>query len=49
MPFQGRFGDNPRPGQRYELIWFYESFHHCLDFQESSGSLRSTCSSRTDG
>lgn len=31
---QGRFGDNPRPGQRYKLIWFYESFHHCVNFQE---------------
>jgi SAM-dependent methyltransferase len=29
----GRFGDNPRPGQKYKLIWFYESFHHCLEFQ----------------
>jgi SAM-dependent methyltransferase len=28
----GRFGDNPRPGQKYKLIWFYESFHHCVDF-----------------
>jgi len=33
-PFEGRFGHNPRPGQRYDLIWFYESFHHCLDFQD---------------
>ncbi len=31
-PFEGRFGVNPRPGQRYDLIWFYESFHHCVDF-----------------
>jgi SAM-dependent methyltransferase len=30
--FEGRFGDAPRPGKRYKLIWFYESFHHCLDF-----------------
>lgn len=29
----GRFGMNPRPGQRYDLIFFYESFHHCLDWQ----------------
>lgn len=29
---QGRFGLNPRPGECYKLIWFYESFHHCLDF-----------------
>ncbi len=32
--FQGRFGTNPRPEQRYKLIWFYESFHHCVDFLE---------------
>ncbi len=31
--FEGRFGDAPRTGQRYKLVWFYESFHHCLDFQ----------------
>ncbi|MES2682533.1 MAG: methyltransferase domain-containing protein [Pseudomonadota bacterium] len=31
--FQGHFGVNPRPGQKYKLIWFYESFHHCLDFK----------------
>lgn len=29
---QGRFGHHPRPRERYQLIWFYESFHHCLDF-----------------
>jgi SAM-dependent methyltransferase len=29
---QGQFGLNPRPGQRYQLVWFYESFHHCLEF-----------------
>jgi SAM-dependent methyltransferase len=32
-PHIGRFGINPRPGQRYKLVWFYESFHHCLDWQ----------------
>jgi SAM-dependent methyltransferase len=31
--FHGYFGVNPRPGQKYQMIWFYESFHHCLDFQ----------------
>jgi SAM-dependent methyltransferase len=31
-PHQGQFGFNPRPGQKYKLIWFYESFHHCVDF-----------------
>jgi 2-polyprenyl-3-methyl-5-hydroxy-6-metoxy-1,4-benzoquinol methylase len=30
----GRFGHHPRPGERYKLIWFYESFHHCLDFAQ---------------
>jgi 2-polyprenyl-3-methyl-5-hydroxy-6-metoxy-1,4-benzoquinol methylase len=30
---RGQFGINPRPGERYRLIWFYESFHHCLDFR----------------
>lgn len=30
----GPFGFHPRPGQRYRLIWFYESFHHCLEFQD---------------
>jgi SAM-dependent methyltransferase len=33
-PHQGRFGMNPRPGQPYDLIWFYESFHHCLEFMD---------------
>lgn len=32
-PFQGRFGTHPRPEVKYQLIWFYESFHHCVDFQ----------------
>ena len=31
-PHRGHFGLNPRPGERYQLIWFYESFHHCVDF-----------------
>lgn len=31
-PFQEKFGTSPRAGQRYKLIWFYESFHHCVDF-----------------
>lgn len=29
----GPFGFHPRPGQHYKLIWFYESFHHCWDFE----------------
>jgi 2-polyprenyl-3-methyl-5-hydroxy-6-metoxy-1,4-benzoquinol methylase len=32
--FQGRFGSNPRQNQKYRLIWFYESFHHCVNFQD---------------
>lgn len=28
----GRFGEAPVAGRRYRLIWFYESFHHCVDF-----------------
>jgi 2-polyprenyl-3-methyl-5-hydroxy-6-metoxy-1,4-benzoquinol methylase len=31
-PHHGPFGFNPRPGEGYHLIWFYESFHHCEDF-----------------
>jgi SAM-dependent methyltransferase len=31
-PFKGRFGDAPRPERKYQVVWFYESFHHCLDF-----------------
>lgn len=31
--FHGQFGHAPREGQRYKLIWFYESFHHCVDFR----------------
>jgi SAM-dependent methyltransferase len=30
----GHFGMNPRPGQKYDLVFFYESFHHCLDWQD---------------
>jgi len=32
-PFIGRFGWNPRGDKNYDLIWFYESFHHCIDFK----------------
>jgi SAM-dependent methyltransferase len=31
-PFEGRFGWNPRPGHQYDLIYFFQSFHHCADF-----------------
>jgi SAM-dependent methyltransferase len=37
---QGRFGTHPRPGSRYRLIWFYESFHHCRDFVSVVAGLR---------
>ncbi len=29
---QAAFGTQPVAGRRYKLIWFYESFHHCVDF-----------------
>ena len=38
-PFHGRFGINPRPTERYKLIWFYESFHHCLAFRDVVSAL----------
>jgi 2-polyprenyl-3-methyl-5-hydroxy-6-metoxy-1,4-benzoquinol methylase len=38
--YKGQFGTNPRPGQKYRLIWFYESFHHCLEFQKVVVDLR---------
>jgi cyclopropane fatty-acyl-phospholipid synthase-like methyltransferase len=39
-PFHERFGHNPRPDRKYNLIWFYESFHHCLEFQTVISRLR---------
>jgi len=34
-PHEGSFGLNPRGEQhKYDLIYFYESFHHCLDFSD---------------
>jgi|GEM_PF-2967982 len=31
----GAFGDNPAgQDQFYDLIYFYESFHHCFDFED---------------
>ena len=38
--FPGEFGDNPRPGAKYRLIFFYEAFHHCRDFLRVIGRLR---------
>jgi FkbM family methyltransferase len=37
---QGNFGDNPRPGSRYNAVLFYESFHHCADPAALVGKLR---------
>jgi 2-polyprenyl-3-methyl-5-hydroxy-6-metoxy-1,4-benzoquinol methylase len=31
--FEGQFGWNPRGNHEYDLIFFYESFHHCADFR----------------
>ena len=28
----GEFGDVPVEGERFDIILFYEAFHHCLDF-----------------
>jgi 2-polyprenyl-3-methyl-5-hydroxy-6-metoxy-1,4-benzoquinol methylase len=39
-PFEARFGENPRGEQKYDLIWFYESFHHCLDFKNVVPALK---------
>lgn len=39
-PFKAQFGDNPRGDQKYDLIWFYESFHHCVDFKTVVGKLK---------
>ena len=39
-PHHGFFGDNPMPDLRYQLIWFYESFHHCLDWQRLLARLK---------
>jgi len=39
-PFCGSFGWNPRGARKYDLIWFYESFHHCLDFKNAVLALK---------
>ena len=38
--FHGEFGINPRDGHKYDLILFYASFHHCLDFPNLIPKLR---------
>jgi 2-polyprenyl-3-methyl-5-hydroxy-6-metoxy-1,4-benzoquinol methylase len=40
-PHHGEFGWNPVEGRQYQLIWFYESFHHCLAFDTVVPALRS--------
>jgi SAM-dependent methyltransferase len=39
-PFEGRFGWNPRGDQKYDLIYFYEAFHHCADFRSVVHDLK---------
>jgi 2-polyprenyl-3-methyl-5-hydroxy-6-metoxy-1,4-benzoquinol methylase len=39
-PFEGRFGWNPRGEQKYDLIFFYEAFHHCADFRSVVHDLK---------
>jgi SAM-dependent methyltransferase len=39
-PFRGHFGWNPRGDKKYDLIWFYESFHHCVDFRDVVHQLK---------
>lgn len=43
-PFQDLFGSNPRGDKKYDLIWFYESFHHCVDFRNVVHSLKNNLS-----
>ena len=38
--FHGHFGWNPRGQQKYDLILFYESFHHCLEFLDVVPKLK---------
>lgn len=39
-PFPGRFGDGPRPGRKYDLIYFFESLHHCTNLTHLLGRLK---------
>lgn len=39
-PFVGEFGYNPRGNKKYDLIFFYESFHHCLDYKNVVPKLK---------
>ncbi len=39
-PFEGVFGMNPRGNRKYDLIYFYESFHHCIEFNDLIKKIR---------
>lgn len=39
--FNGVFGQVPDENRKYDVVLFYESFHHCLDFPELLGVLHS--------
>lgn len=39
-PFQGRFGWNPHGDRKYDLILFYEAFHHCAEFRSVVHDLK---------
>ena len=34
---QGEFGAVPTEGEQYDVILFYEAFHHCLDLSGCFG------------
>jgi SAM-dependent methyltransferase len=38
--FEGRFGWNPRGDHKYDLIFFYEAFHHCAEFRSVVHDLK---------
>jgi SAM-dependent methyltransferase len=38
--FEEQFGWNPRGSHKYDLIFFYESFHHCADFRRVVHALK---------
>ncbi|WP_174450747.1 class I SAM-dependent methyltransferase [Azospirillum baldaniorum] len=40
-PHKGKFGDMPRgPSHKYDMIYFFEAFHHSLNFHELIGRLK---------
>ncbi len=44
--FEGQFGWNPRGTHQYDLILFYEAFHHCADFQSVVHEIKSSLAPR---